>query len=223
MQESVFPTTLRTWIDRRLDEGKAGRLDANRYVMATYAAPLRIYYLGTNMRWLGEPDDVIGGFFEDRLRKADYFDRWQASGMRLRRWLINGFCFYLRELRRSARRDRTAACQGDTVTFNGDPAAVVDREAARAFVSRAIEQTQQACLDEGLETHWRIFLRHHVDHAPFAAIAGEFDVDPARAAVMSRTARRKFHIALVDVLTRDGVAREEMNREIQWLLEAIGR
>ena len=57
----------------------------------------------------------------------------------------------------------------------------------------------------------------------FSKIAGEFAVDAARAAVMARTARRKFHAALVDVLTRDGVAREDVDREIQWLLEAIGR
>ena len=100
MSANAFPQTRRTWIDDALDRGGDGVHDVNGHIMETYAWPLRVYYLGTNSRWLGEPDDVIDGFFADRLARDSFLGDWRASGLRLRRWLINAFCFYLLELRR---------------------------------------------------------------------------------------------------------------------------
>jgi len=224
MAADVFPTTQNTWIADELRTGRDGRQNVNFHLMKTYAWPLRVYYLGTNLRWLGEPDDVIGGFFESRLGQELFLEKWRRSGIRLRRWLMNAFCFYLMELRKQRMRHKPPIEVGEEpVTFVGDPEAAIDRAAVVAFVRHAMEEAAQECVKEGLEAHWGIFLRHQVDGTPFRRIADEFHVDSARAAVMSRTATRKFRRALREVLVRDGVAEDQCAHEIQLLLESSGR
>lgn len=220
MAKDVFPQTMRTWIERKLDLDDDGRRELNAHLMSTYAWPLRVYYLGTNMRWLGEPEDVIGGFFADRLGRPDFLDRWRESGLLLRRWLMNALCFYLMELRRERQAERERSASADEpITFTGDPDAAVDRAAVVVFVQQAMEEAEARCVADGLETHWRVFLRHNVDGIPLAQIGEELNVDSARAAVMARTAKRKFRAALGEVLVRDGVAPDRVDEEIRALLE----
>ena len=142
--------------------------------------------------------------------------------MRLRRWLMNSFCFYLKELRRQRKREQTADVEDDQVTFEGDPDLAIDRASAIAFVQQALQQAEQCCREEKLDPHWQIFLRHHLHGASFQEIALEFQVDAARANVMSRTATRKFRKALRDVVADDGVPQEHIDHEIQILLQEIG-
>jgi DNA-directed RNA polymerase specialized sigma24 family protein len=222
MAQDVFPATLNTWISGQLEQGRGGLLNINHHLMNTYAMPLRVYYLGTNSCWLGEADDVVAGFFASRLGKPDFLVKWQASGIRLRRWLMNSFCFYLKELRRQRKREQTAEAVDEQVTFDGDPDAAVDRASAISFVQQALLQAEQACREEKLDHHWQVFLRHHLSGASFQEIAVEFKVDAARATVMSRTATRKFRKALREVVANDGVAPEQIDHEIQALLQEIG-
>jgi len=220
MAADVFPSTMRTWIDRALDRDDEGRLEVNRHIMKTYAWPLKVYYLGTNSRWLGEPDDIVHGFFAARLQREDFLPAWRESGMRLRRWLMNGFCYYLMEIRRERKKGQTPIEQAEEpMTFAGDPMLEVDRAAVVAFVRQALELAAEQCEQEGLADHWEIFLRHHNEDAPFKTLAADFGVDAARAAVMARTAGRKFKAALRDVLARDGVKPQDIDSEIQALLE----
>lgn len=218
---NVFPDTMNTWIGRELGQGDAGRLSVSAHVMATYAWPLTVYYRGTNSTWLGEADDVVAGFFADRLGRPDFLARWHASGMPLRRWLMNAFCFYLKELRRERIRNRpSGADPAEEVSFDGDPDREVDRAAVVAFVRRAIEETREACRADGLEAHLDLFLRHHVDEIGYAALADEFGTTPERAAVMARTAGRRFERALRQILERDGAAPDGLDVEIRGLIEA---
>jgi hypothetical protein len=220
MAKDVFPQTMRTWIERKLDLDDPGRLELNAHLMRTYALPLRVYYLGTNLRWLGEPEDVVDGFFADRLGRPDFLDQWRASGMRLRRWLMNGLCYYLMELRRLRYAERAMSePAAEPFTFSGDPDAAVDRAAVVAFVQQAMLDAEARCDANGLEAHWRVFIRHNVDGIPLADLGAEFEVDAARAAVMARTAKRKFRAALGDVLIRDGVSPDRVDDEIRSLLE----
>ncbi len=220
MAADVFPSTMRTWIDQALDRDDAGRLEVNRHIMQTYEWPLKVYYRGTNSRWLGEPEDVVAGFFAARLERPDFLPSWRKSGMRLRRWLMNGFCYYLMELRREKqRREAPLEDANEPVTFTGDPHAEIDRAAVVAFVRQALEVAAAQCAQEDLSDHWQVFLRHHHDNVPFQQIGGEFGVDAARAAVMARTAGRKFRTALRNVLERDGVKPQDIDAEIQALLE----
>lgn len=223
MPSDVFPATLNTWIGVELDRGSSGRLNVNHYLMSTYAWPLKVYFLGTNSRWLGEPEDVVNGFFASRLEQKDFLGKWQASGFRLRRWLMNSFSYFLMEERRRHKKQKPADHSvEEEVTFSGDPDSAFDRAAAVGFVRQAMTEAEQACQEDRLEDHWRIFIRHHLEGVGFAELGEEYGVDAARATVMARTATRKFRAALHDVLERDGVARERIDEEIQLLVKEIG-
>lgn len=223
MARDVFPTTMHTWIGRRLSEGDAGRGDVNRHLMSVYAYPLEVYFRGTSDQWLGDPGDVVGGFFADRLARPNFLADWQSTGIRLRRWLMNAFCLYLKEAKRRHRRDTGHA---ELPEESPTGAANVDRDMDRAFAQsltrEALSRTQQLCAEQGLEAHWGIFVRHYYEEAPYDAVGREYGVDPPRAAVMARTASRKFRQVMRDILMRDGAEEGEVDREIQELLEVTG-
>ena len=222
MPGDVFPATLHTWIDDQLQRGGDGRRAVNAYLMATYAWPLRVYYLGSSARWLGEPDEIVNGFLADRLGRNDFMAGWQASGLRLRRWLINGFCFYLREEIRRRRRGaiRKDAANDDALTFSGDPARAFEAASVCAFVRRALDLAESACRAADLEPHWAVFREHHLNGRPFQVLADERGLSAGRAAVMCRTATRRFREALREVVWRDGVPDGEVDDEIRRMLEA---
>lgn len=221
MKRDVFPATMSTWIGDQLRAGDAGRSEVNHHIMAVYAGPIRTYYLGTGDRWLGEPDEIVQGFFADRLGRDHFFADWQRSGMPLRRWLVNAFCFYLKEMRRRRWRDgRAGALADDPVTFAGDPEAAVDRAFVVSIVQRALETTAELCDRDGLGEHWQIFDAHFCRGRPYASVCEEFGVDRARAAVMARTATRKFRAVLRDLIARDGDG-ADLDSQIKSLLGTI--
>jgi DNA-directed RNA polymerase specialized sigma24 family protein len=223
MPGDVFPRTLETWISIKLNEGPQGLRAINRHVMAVYAEPLRVYFLGCSERSLGEPDEVINGFFASRLDDPEFLVKWQRSGKRLRRWLINALHFYLKELRRQKIRASAPAGEAEEpVTFDGDPHAAVDRQFMIALVRQALRETHDRCLEENLGQHWQVFVDHHCRGMPYAEAAGGVDVDPARAEVMGRTVARRFRAVVRELLVSDGATPEEVDREIQSLLEASG-
>ena len=219
VKEDVFPVTMNTWIRTRLDDGDGGRKDVNRHVMSVHLMPLRTYSLGTNERWLGEPEEVVQGFFADRLARGDFFSEWERSGMRLRRWLVNAFCFYLKELRRRKFRDgRAGDLADDPVTFSGDPEREVDRAFVVSVVQQALELGKKTCEDAGLGEHWGVFEQHYCRQMSYAEIADETGLKTDRAAVMARTAARKFRAALRELLERDAM-HGDVDSEIAALLE----
>jgi hypothetical protein len=220
----VFPHTQNTWIDRQLGLGEMGMREINRHLMSVYAFPLRVYFLGSSALWLGEPDDVVNGFFADRLSREDFVAKWKASGMRLRRWLMNAFCYYLMEIRKLRKRNSAAGelpenLPDEPITFSGNPDEAVDRAFVVSLVRRAMETAGTRCAEEGLGEHWAVFVRHHMSEHSYAKIAPDFSVTAARAAVMARTAGRKFRESLRELLTADGASPERVDQEIAALLE----
>jgi hypothetical protein len=219
-RKEAFPTTQQTWIGQTLVQGDRGRANVNRHVMEVYSWPLTVYYRGTRDRWLGEPDEIVQGFFADRLARSGFFTDWQRSRLPLRRWLINAFCFYLSEMRRRSKRDRSAQELGESAaTTESDPGTTMDRAFVVSIVRAALSTAENRCKAEGLDAHWRIFMRHHHNGEAYQHIAADADIGPARAAVMCRTASRKFRSALRDMMARDGAPQHQIDREIQSLLE----
>jgi DNA-directed RNA polymerase specialized sigma24 family protein len=225
MPGDIFPQTLVTWIGEEAKRGPEGLRAVNRYLMSTYAWPIRVYYLGTNSTWLGEADEVVNDFFANRLAREEFIPNWMASGLRLRRWLMNAFCFYLKERRRRQLAHPTVSRDDDDdpATTSGNPQREVEVASAVAFVRQAMAETEAACRNEGMGDHWQIFRLHHIDEIPFRTLGQQFGVDEARANVMSRTAARKFRTALQEVLRRDGVAEQDMDAEINTFLEVTSR
>jgi hypothetical protein len=225
MRTDVFPDTIQTWIDQQHERGQEGRAAINRHVMSVYAWPLTIYFQGCSDRWLGEPDEVIQGFFADRLARPAFFSEWKLSGLRLRRWIINAFCFYLLELRRKKKNaGRVGALEDkdEPVTFSGDPMEQTDRAFIVSLVRQAMDDAAELCRVEKLDAHWEIFIRHNLHGQAYGVLAEEFGTDSARAAVMNRTATRKFQSAVRRLLERDGVPVQGLDEEIQHLLKATG-
>jgi hypothetical protein len=223
---SLFPATLRTWLDEQIERGAAGRDDINHYIMSTYLWPLKMYLLNTSWRGQVEADDVIDGFFASRLDRADFFANWRASGKRLRHWLINGLHLHLKE----RWRDRTSALVDkrlvaakimDHSLVARDPVKNIDRWMAHAFVAQALSLARDSASQAGLEAHFDMFLRHHLHDESIFRLAQEHGVSEARAAVMVRTARRHFRRAVEEVLLRDGAPVERHEDEIAELLEAF--
>lgn len=219
-KQDVFPPTMSTWIALRMGDGVEGRNEVNRHIMAVYDWPLRVYFMGTSERWLGEPEDVVSGFFADRLGRSEFLHEWRASGMRLRRWLMNAFCFYLMELRRARARDRRAGeLDREPIVFNGSPEAAIDRAFRVSLVREALRVAQETCEETGLGEHWNIFVSHYLTGRDYSDLSREFLVSPERAAVMARTAARKFRGAVRELLAGDGTPDQEVDQEILALIE----
>lgn len=221
-----FPPTLRTWLCGVVGQGDGGAKEAARHVMEVYAWPLSVYYRGSTFRWLGEPDDVVRGFFADRLGREEFFERWLDSGRRLRHWLIVAFKHYLYETSRSRRRDGRIA-GGSAIEDSSSPDSrdeALDgfwRETARSVVAVAMERAEASCAADGLREHWEVFRRHMVDGASYAQIEVEQGVPATRAAVMARTAGNRFRSALRDSVAWPGASEADVVAEIASLMEDL--
>lgn len=222
----VFPLTQRTWIDEHLNDKARGRLEVNNHVMRVYHEPLKVYFQGTSDRWLGEPDDIVQGFFADRLSREDFFHDWRDAEMPLRRWLMNAFCFYLKEQRRRQKRDaRGVALEFEPEAYSTTPQRVIDQSFIASLIQRAIEVTSEQCAADGIEQHWQVFAEHYCRGRGYPQIAEEFGLSPARAAVMARTAGRRFRGVLRDMVRRDAHSTraegDGIDEEIQRLLATL--
>jgi DNA-directed RNA polymerase specialized sigma24 family protein len=222
VRQDIFPSTQRTWIEVTLGQTGKDRLEVNRHVMSLYAHPLRVYFLGTSVRWLGDADDVVAGFFADRLARDDFFADWKRSGLRLRRWLMNAFSFYLSEQLRQRKRDRRMTGPiPELGTLGASPERLLDRAFGQSIVGEALKSAQAECASKTLTEHWGIFVRHAYDGLPYEQIGPAFGVTPERAAVMARTAARHFRRALRDLLQADGASEIDADNEIKDLLAAV--
>lgn len=220
-----FPETQIGWIEQRLGEGRTGQSQVNEHIMQVYYRPLQYYYLGLKgLRNLGEPDDIVNGFFADRLSRNDFMPKWRESGLKLRRWLMNGLHFYLKERIRAQSRDRNASGQVEELQVAVEPAnpeGDFEREFANALVAEALKRVQDVCTKKGLDDHWDIFVRHHYHGESYKDFAHEYRVEPVRASVMARTVRDRFRATIRELLIDDGVKPNDIENEIRSLMEAM--
>jgi hypothetical protein len=208
-----------SWIDDRLAGGELGREQINGHIMAVYRWPLRVYFMGTRDRWLGEPEDVVDGFFADRLARANFVPDWRKSGLKLRHWLINAFCFYLREMKRARQRNAHEELPAvDEPAVSADELHQLDREYIASVVREALAQAEGECERQGLGQHWRVFSLHFTQERPYDQFVNDLGIDAARAVVMARTAKKKFQAAIREIVARDSQA-GDVDQEIRSLLE----
>ncbi len=220
-----FPATQRGWLVAQLGQGAEGLSRINAYVMQTYAEPLGNYVAGSSFRSLGTPADLVSGFFASRLAQPAYFERWIESNLPLRRWLINGFLFYLQEELRRRKADRVEAMPSSAVDEPASSAQTAveefDRLWAASMVRSAATAARERCTQEGFDTHWQMFERHFIKGVSYADLAAEFSVTGGQSASMVRTASIRFRQAVVDLLLKDGATEEELDDEIARLMMAL--
>ncbi len=228
-----FPTTHTTWIEMRLAEGEAGRAVLNEHLMQRYATPLAEYARASTLRAIDEPDALVHGFFATRLGRDGYMQAWRGSGLPLRRWLVHGLLLHGRERQREARR---AARDGAESPCGGcgcaspcevglEPSAFEQFERAwsKALLADACSVASQELIAEGDGDAWECFRRHNLDGLEYAEIAQQLRVTPAAARAHARRAAYRFERALRQLLEDEGVAREDLDEEIAWLMEVSGR
>ena len=230
-----FQQTMRTWIGQRLAHGEAGLADVRQHVAETYRLPLEIYYAATS--WCRErgssaaggedpdwsPSEVVHDYLADRLGRPDYLQQWAESGLSLRRWLINGLLFYLKERHRQlagpARGRGAAGLSG--LEISDDPGRRADRLMVGGLVRRAVKQTLAKLEEAGQAAHGRAFVAFHFEQASIEAIARELAKSPGQVKGMLRLARTRFRAVFVELLTHDGVPAERHDAELRAMLEVI--
>jgi len=218
---NVFPPTLGAdWFDEMLAAGEDGRQAINHHVMSVYAHPLKVYYLGTTFRSVGEADDILSGFFASRLARPAFFEDWRRSGKRLRRWLMNALLFYLREQIKQNRLRSARHAPLELMAEPGDDAPdEADAAWAASVVRSACVATAAACEAVGQKAHWDLFFLHRMRGRSYVSLAQEFDITPKRASVMVRTVERKFREQVRRSIMIDGVPEDQVDGEIRHLLE----
>ncbi|MDI9403387.1 MAG: hypothetical protein QM516_05895 [Limnohabitans sp.] len=234
---SAFPTTHATWLetilidDRGMSDTQRGDVasaakdahnaaKARLHVMERYAAPLEIFVKGSSLARLGEPAELVNGFFAARLSDANYLRAWPRSGMRFRRWLMNGMLFYgqgiARDRARAAARGATVSADELDLRTSASSDAEMDFERAWALtvVREATARVEAALLDEGRADEFEIFRRHAIDGQPYAAFAGEVGRTPQQCAGATRLVAQRVRAALAEVLREEGVPEAELDDEI---------
>lgn len=221
----LFPSTERTWIADRLERGSAREVHA--HLMSAYSGPLSGYVSATSFRDLGSPADLVAGFFASRLSQDGWLRAWQESGLRLRRWLMNGLLLYCHEQVAARARDNRIVLRPSAELDAGgdldDAVRVFERVWARGVIEQATARARELCDTAGQDRHWELFMRHHVGQQPYSALAPEFGVSEQQAAGMVRTASIKLRRALLEILVRDGAPDAALDDEIAELLRAMNR
>ena len=226
-----FPETQTIWISDRLSEGEAGLMLANGYVMESYVRPLSIYCskIGLARSVRIDADDLVHGFFANRLSNSEYLKSWLTSGLRLRQWLRNGLHFYVHELRR-----QNAAQLGKLGPHIGDQAlpeevpsegAAHDHEFERAWALAALDLAMKET-KEGLEKRnrrdeWEMFCSHHVEGVPHAIIGERFQLSTAQVAQRTFAVGAQLRDELYGILRKDGALRSEIDVEVRSMMEVL--
>jgi RNA polymerase sigma factor (sigma-70 family) len=221
-----FPSTDRPSILGRLNQGPAGEAEVASLVMGAYLKPLTRYARSLKNIEPADAEDLVHEFLTVRIRRPGYFKNWERSGRPLRRWLMNGFLFLMRDQRRTQANRRRIEEQlarepGADVEVDDDAFTQFERLWTVNLIRQAIDETSKSCSENGLMEHWEIFRRHHIDGLPFRHIAQQREESPRRVARMSRTVVEKMRRAIQRLLERDGVDSESIGDEIQRLLELI--
>ena len=219
-----FPTTRRSWITRTIAKGPEGEREVAHFVMSVYLGPLNAYARSIPNFGEVDPEDVVHEFLTRKVNAPNFFQAWTQSELPLRRWLVNGYLFLLKDRRRHATtyRQRTQAAGAEIVPeFDEARFADFEREWARDLVRRAVMQTEEYCRTRDLEDHWTVFKRHHLDGTPYRDLVDVHQLPARRLARMSRTAADRLRVVFQELLERDGVGPDDINSEINRLLELV--
>ena len=206
-----FPTTqLTTLLDglRTQDLSEAhARLAAT--IMARYAEPLAIYAKGSSLREIAEPADLVHGFFATALADPTYFARYQSSGMRMRRWLMNGLLLHARSVARDRVRQvrREGAPLDAAITVADGNASAEDayhRAWALALLSEACASVEAMLVAEGRDRAWTVFRRHAIDGRGYADLEPELGLGRQQMADLVRGVTRRLRVRMMELLEAEG-------------------
>ena len=226
----AFPTTQSTWLltlvgDGVADAARGKAAEIARFaIMERYAEPLAVFVRGSSLARLGEPAEIVNGFFAARLSDdaavGDFLSRWSRSGMRLRRWLMNAILFHGQGLARDRMRaaDRGSAVDPGTLDARAGAASTgeldFERAWALAVVREATARAEQDLLAEGRGVDFDIFRRHAIDGLAYAAFARDVGRSEQQCAGATRLVAQRVRAKLAELLAEEGVPEHEIDDEI---------
>lgn len=233
----LFPSTQGTWLNTRIDLVVAEDADAaavaarelREHLMERYAEPLCAYALGSSMRALGEPQELVHSFFAKALEDAHFLVRWRARGTPLRRWMMNGLLLHARGIVRDRARSRehsgldTQAIEAALRAPERGAEAAFESAWAFAMLDEACRDVQDAFDGDGRAESFEIFKRHVIDALSYPQIAAQLGIDAVRCATEVRAVTRALREALVARLRNDGIGGEIVEAEVRLILKRIGQ
>lgn len=198
-------------------------------VMSRYAGPLEIYAKGSTLREIAEPAELVHGYFAHALADRAYFERYLASGMRLRRWLMNGLLLHARgvarDRARALRREGTPLAAAATAPApESAPADAFDRAWALAILSEACASVEAALVAEGRDRAWTVFRRHAIDGRTYLDLERELGLGRQQMADLVRGVTRRLRARILELLREergDGPADPRDPREERDLAEEL--
>ncbi len=223
----LFPTTHATWLD---DAIRTAPADARAHVMQRYFDPLCAYARASSLRLLGEPAELVNDFLATRLASDAYLAKWPASGLPLRRWLANGLFIHARNRALQAKRRAAIAALADPADLDEMRAAdhetdallALERSWAIRTVTEAHEQVRTELEAEGRSAWWELFRLHTVQGMPYAQAAPAVGVPRTSASSVHRQVVDRLRDALRANLERDGIAPDDIDRELALMQDALG-
>ena len=233
-----FPSTHATWIDAQLTlaEGADPRVATSAvqslrsHVMERYHRPLCAYVHTGAFARLGEPEDLVAGFFAKHLQSLDFMIRWRTSGMPLRRWMMNAASVHCRGLAR----DRARAAGREMLDPAGadglldalpsaEPAAerAFDRAWAVTLANEAHVIAQTDADDRGRPDDYVVFRMHVVERMEYDAIAAALGITSSQAKHAAARVGERMRGAVRELLRAEGVRAEELDAEVGKLMRLI--
>jgi len=227
MTRDHFPTTHQTWLSEHV--GVAND-EVAQHIMARYFEPLRAYVKGSSLRNFGDSAELVNDFFAARLGDPTYLERWLDSGLPLRRWLLNGLLFHVRnrsiaESRRRARGDAGVGGGAAPAEQPTEPGALdaLDRAWAIGLVTEAHDRVRAGLVAEGREAWWEVFRLHVLHGLPYADACPLAGVATGNGANVVRTVSKRLAAMLAELLVRDGVADDRIDAELELIQRLVQR
>ena len=221
-----FPTTHQTWILDKIAEGDGGAAALREHIMERYREPLLVYVRGSTLRLLGEPDELVHGFFAHFLARHDSLARWAESGTRLRRWMMNGLVLHARGLRRDAARNRETGSVDALATRASAEAPAEDAFEvawARSLLSDAATAVQAELGAEGRSPAWEVFARHIIDGQSYSECCPRLGYTLDEGRTVTRMVSIRIRRTLRELLLQEGTPEVEIAAELRALEGLLAR
>jgi hypothetical protein len=161
----------------------------------------------------GDPQRHASRHIMDR-----YYEPLQAyvCGLPLRRYLMNGISFHLRELLRERVRRKTLPIVDESILVSKSLRAdeLFERAWALSILSDACTASRDAMAADGRSNAWRIFDAHYLRGESFVALALREGVSPQRLAAEARFVIRRVERVLQAMLSDEGIPTADLAAEV---------
>jgi hypothetical protein len=207
-----FPTTHATTIIEATRNPNADALAAvAARIIERYAQPLGACAQGSSLREIGDPRELVHAFLVAKFATPEscraYLESWNASGLTLRRWMMNGLLLHVRGIVRDARRSREQpldSALGVLTSAEPDAAAMFERAWAKAILAEACAQVEHALVAEGCDRAWRVFRLHVLDGIPYRDLEPQFALSRQQMADLVRGVTARLRTRVGELLDEEG-------------------